>query len=178
LNQKRKLNGFKLLKWSLFLVYLALLINIVVLKNGTALMIARHLRNQPWSQKIAGINFVPFKTIFYYLGGNVDSNIVLENLLGNILAFSPMGVLLPILFNNCKNLKNILLISFLVSLSIEITQLLFSLGSCDIDDIILNVLGAVIGFAVYKALKCVMKKNENQFFNCVALVIYCSLLNF
>ena len=45
----------------------------------------------------------------------------------------------------------------LASLSIEITQLLFSLGSCDIDDIILNVLGDVIDFVGYKAMKGIIK---------------------
>ena len=161
MNQKRKLNSFKLLKWSSFLLYLALLVNIVILKNGTALMIARLIENQTWSQKVAGINFVPFKTIFYYLSGNVNSHIAIKNLLGNILAFTPMGFLLPTLFDGCEKLKNILHVAFLVSLSIEITQLIFSLGSCDIDDIILNVLGAVIGFAGYKALKFITKKIEN-----------------
>lgn len=83
-------------------------------------MIARLIENQMWSQKVESINSVPFKTIFYYLRGNVNSPIVIENLLGNILAFTPMGFLLPILFDGCEKLRNNLLVAFLVSLCIEI----------------------------------------------------------
>jgi short-subunit dehydrogenase len=51
LNQKRKLYGFKLLKWALFLLYLALLVDIVILKEGHALNIASGMGNQTWAQR-------------------------------------------------------------------------------------------------------------------------------
>ena len=109
-------------------------------------------------QKISGINLIPFKTIFYYLGGNQSLTVSVQNILGNILAFSPLGFLLPILFNKYKKLKNIFFISVSVSLSIEIIHLFLNIGSCDIDDLILNVLGAILGFCVYKVITTMVKK--------------------
>lgn len=72
-----------------------------------------------------------------------------------------MGFLVPILFNYCKKFKNTFFIAMLVSVSIELIQLLFNLGSCDIDDLILNVLGSMLGFAFYKILRGKIK-SENQ----------------
>ena len=81
-----------------------------------------------------------------------------DNILGNIFAFSPLGFLLPILFDKCNNVKKILIIGLTVSLSIEVVQVVFSLGSGDIDDIILNVFGTILGFWIYKKFN---KRLEN-----------------
>lgn len=163
------LNSFKLFVWVLFMLYLPILIYVIVLKGGFNITGVLHMSTYrlhmstyraeiPFIQRISSSNFIPFKTIFYYLGGNQNFIISVENILGNILAFSPLGFLLPILFNRYKRLKNIFFISVAVSLSIEIVQIYFNIGSCDIDDLILNVLGSILGFGVYKVLKHMRKK--------------------
>ncbi|EGT3996408.1 VanZ family protein, partial [Clostridioides difficile] len=62
--------------------------------------------------------------------------------------FIPMGIFLPIV---CKNLnkKTIIITIILVSLAFELTQYIFALGSSDIDDVILNSLGGIIGITIY-----------------------------
>ncbi|MBW9158662.1 VanZ family protein [Clostridium tagluense] len=154
---------FKLFAWVLFILYLPVLIYVIVLKGGSSvgyvLNMARNGAKISFMQKISGINFIPFKTILYYFGGNQSFAVSVQNILGNILAFSPLGFLLPILFNKYKKLKSILFISFAVSLSIEIVQLSLNIGSCDIDDLILNVLGSILGFSVYKLLSHMMEKD-------------------
>ena len=151
--------GFKFFAWVLFILYLPVLIYVIVLKGGSSIAVVSRYRTEiPFMQRIASSNFIPFKTIFYYLGGNQNFIVFVENILGNILAFSPLGFLLPILFNRYKRLKNIFFISVAVSLSIEIVQIYFNIGSCDIDDLILNVLGSILGLGVYKALKHMRKK--------------------
>ncbi|MBU3142629.1 VanZ family protein [Clostridium sp. CF012] len=68
--------------------------------------------------------------------------------LGNLLAFVPFGILIPMIFGN-KYHKFIFI--FLISIfSLEILQMITYLGSFDIEDIIVNSLGATIGFLSYK----------------------------
>jgi glycopeptide antibiotics resistance protein len=75
-----------------------------------------------------------------------------ENLFGNILLFFPLGIFLPLLFNKTSRLSKMIFTVFLISFCLELIQLVTVLGNFDTDDIILNVLGSVIGFGVYKIL--------------------------
>ena len=76
------------------------------------------------------------------------------NIVGNIVLFIPIGILIPILWK-IKD-RYVILIGFLISLSIEITQLFLDRVT-DVDDLILNTLGVIIGVLVYK---CVKKKKN------------------
>ena len=79
------------------------------------------------------------------------ANEALENLLGNPLLFLPFGIFGAIFFNSNK--KMILIAAFFFSLGIETSQLVFSLGEFDVDDIILNVLGACFGILLWNKYK-------------------------
>ena len=74
---------------------------------------------------------------------------VIQNI-GNVLFFIPYGFLFP---SKHKNWKAVLIFTTLFSLSIELCQYVWALGWCEIDDVICNVLGAVIGFGVWKWIK-------------------------
>ena len=68
--------------------------------------------------------------------------------INNILVFIPFGVLFP-----GKRWKWLILTAFLLSAGIEAVQYAFNLGWCEIDDVICNVLGALVGFGVLKWIK-------------------------
>lgn len=75
------------------------------------------------------------------------------NIIGNIALFVPLGILAPLALKRFHSVKRILVFAFCLSLSIEVIQF-FSrfLGNfrvVDIDDILLNTLGAYIGFRVF-----------------------------
>lgn len=159
LNKKLKSKGLKFSTWFLFVLYLVVLVNVIILKDGNALIISRGAPEVSLSQKIVGINFIPLKTIIPYLGGEPSVDIALRNLLGNIFAFSPLGFLLPLLFKKCNKLKNIFLVAVVISFFIEAIQLIFYLGTCDIDDLILNVSGSLLGFGLYCLFKHFTKRN-------------------
>lgn len=73
------------------------------------------------------------------------------NLLGNLLLFLPMGVFLPLIFKEKFNKFSKFLVFILVTvILVEVLQFITFLGSLDIDDFILNVIGAMIGFLIYK----------------------------
>lgn len=94
------------------------------------------------------VNLTPFKTIRNYLHsyerGILGGGIVAINLLGNVAAFAPMGFFLPAL---CRPLRNFFLFTLgltaLIS-AVEFTQIYTGTGSCDIDDLILNLAGALL----------------------------------
>lgn len=97
-------------------------------------------------------NFVPFDTIMRYINYahyfNVD--LIVVNLLGNLLIFTPMGFLLPLLSRRFRRVWPVLFVGFVSSLAVEIIQFIFRVGSTDIDDLILNTAGAWLGYIAYK----------------------------
>lgn len=108
------------------------------------------------SGDVLHFNIVPFKTITAYLSRMGDENIDVWffNLFGNVLAFMPMGFLLPLVFKKLKSPGAIVLAVLITSSVLEIIQLVAKLGTADIDDVILNTLG---GFLGYLALLIVLR---------------------
>jgi glycopeptide antibiotics resistance protein len=102
---------------------------------------------RPNTQNNYAYNFIPFSTISFYLSGKVNMLIAVYNLAANIGLFVPFGIFLMI----CSR-KSFLIHVFLPLISIiliEIAQLLTHRGSLDIDDLILNFLGIIIGYIFY-----------------------------
>ncbi|MCB8815018.1 VanZ family protein [Desulfosporosinus shakirovi] len=100
-------------------------------------------------------NLTPLKTIESYIE-NYDSfgvSIVLINLAGNIVAFMPLGFLLPLVFKRMRRLFVITGITLLTSITAEICQYIFNVGGLDIDDVLLNTIGGVLGYLVYQSSK-------------------------
>lgn len=93
-------------------------------------------------------NLVPFVGTIRMLR-YINQPRVVENLLGNLVLLAPLGFLLPVLFKRARRFWQVLVIGFLVSLSIELFQLVLSVRIFDIDDILINSLGVVLGFSVY-----------------------------
>lgn len=100
-------------------------------------------------------NFVPFRTIGGYLAalrtGSMNRDIPIKNLLGNAVMFLPLGVYLPLLWDKMKSFRVTMLTTLVILLVIELLQMVTGLGSFDIDDLILNLLGAVLGYGAYRA---------------------------
>lgn len=96
----------------------------------------------------SNVNFMPFKMIKFYATNNVNLDIAINNLFGNIILLLPLGLLLPFLFYKCKNLLSVITIAFCTSLAIECIQFSLQIGMADIDDILLNTFGAMIGYTI------------------------------
>ena len=99
----------------------------------------------------------PFKTIRHYIGllshsDPVFVRIAVMNLFGNVLLFMPLGALLPMSFPRLKSLWRVLGASAAAVICVEICQMLTLLGRCDIDDLILNLLGTALGYGTYRLL--------------------------
>lgn len=96
-------------------------------------------------------NLVPFMEIkrFYYVLKSNFSFVALLNLGGNVLAFVPFGVIIPMIKRNKTGIVLIALLTFTFSLIIETLQLYYKVGVFDIDDMILNTAGGILGYIMY-----------------------------
>jgi len=81
-----------------------------------------------------------------------------KQVLGNLIMLLPLGIYLPLLYRRLRSFGGfftVLLISLLVSLGIELLQLITSYRSADIDDVILNTIGGCLGFIIYQFIRAV-----------------------
>ena len=94
-------------------------------------------------------NFTLFKTIKMYINYSYKLN-SFENLVGNVVVFVPFGFLLPYIQEKSRKLPVLVLNAFLFVLGIEVFQLFSAFGAFDVDDILLNCFGAVLGWILYR----------------------------
>lgn len=93
------------------------------------------------------VHLIPFQTIAGQL--RLGGWSFLVNVPGNIVAFMPLGLLAPLWQPFLRSGKAIFLLGLLTSLGIEMLQWMFTARVVDIDDVLLNVCGAVLGYCLY-----------------------------
>ena len=86
------------------------------------------------------------------MDGSMNKDIPVKNLLGNLLLFLPMGVYLPYYTNKIREIKGFLVSMSILLIMVEVVQVVTRRGSFDIDDFMLNLLGALIGFGILKTV--------------------------
>lgn len=97
------------------------------------------LSREPGSRDM--VSLIPFSTF----GSSAQSHAYVVE---NIIMFIPYGFLLPLLWERMRNFCFCLLMAFITSLTIEVTQVVTKMGYGQTDDIITNVLGAAIGLGI------------------------------
>ena len=100
-------------------------------------------------------NLVLFKEInrFIQYREILGMRSVMLNIVGNVVAFMPFGTFLPVFVAKGKKFWFTALYSFELSLFVEILQLITKVGSFDVDDLLLNTLGGILGYVLYRILK-------------------------
>ncbi len=98
-----------------------------------------------------------------------------NNIVGNIFVFVPFGYFLPLLYVKCRKWKTVVFAGFFVSLVFEVCQYFLYLGSADVDDVILNLLGVALGFLFFKFMK---KRTEKKETGRYAATIILSIIGF
>lgn len=135
-----------------FFLYLYLLFNVTLLDKGLG---RRDLAMDRSYYMENFVNFRPFESIYevYVLGfikGYVNSYYMLLNLLGNTCALMPLAFFLPLFFPLQRKWYVFLSTTVASVCLIEGLQLAFMVGSCDVDDLILNTFGAMLLFFILK----------------------------
>ena len=118
-----------------------------------------------------GINFIPFYEMTRY---SIGSKAFYYNVIGNIVLFIPFGYFVSD-YLKAKRISHILFVSIIISLTAEAIQ--YKIGRAfDIDDIILNVLGSIIGFMFYISIRAIKNHlpgflHNNIFYNILAILV-------
>lgn len=113
------------------------------------------------------INLVPFRTISDYIERmdaisiNSIHDFAFQNLMGNIILFVPMGVFLPYFSYKQRKFLKFFVTALIMIFCIEIIQLITLLGACDIDDLLLNLIGSCIGFGIFYFIKPILLQKNN-----------------
>lgn len=143
---------------TLFTLYLYALFKIILFKfdsiHITFLMsrLQRNLGDPGYIlNQLQSGNFILFKTISVYI--QIPSVHHIINLVGSIVIFIPFGAFILLLSKNKGiSLKDTLVLSLNLSLCLECLQVVFSIGSFDVDDLILNISGGLLGYGAFKRL--------------------------
>jgi glycopeptide antibiotics resistance protein len=137
-----------------FILYTVVLINLVLIKGPLFYQFVSpygHHLSHHVNPTHKAYNLVPFHTIKIYVSNDTWNSIYdkCANLSGNIAVFSPFGFLLPLVFRRFAKFRYTFLATVLLSSSFEFLQFFSHTGFCDVDDVILNSLGGVIGFSFF-----------------------------
>lgn len=100
-------------------------------------------------------NLISFEEIRRYLGLSKSGGtfVRLINIEGNVLAFLPFGFFLPFLWKRFRRIYRTVLSTACFSIIVEVLQLITRVGSCDVDDVLLNTLGGVIGYLLFMVVR-------------------------
>lgn len=139
-----------------FIIYILCLFQVVTFQDDVS-----------WSSN----NFIPFREIFRY---DIGSRLFLKNILGNIILFVPFG-LFSSYYLKLEKPYIIMLLTFITCFSIELVQM--SIGRVfDVDDILLNIVGGLIGFYIYRFVQKLLNKlpdfmKSEVFLDIVSIII-------
>ena len=104
------------------------------------------------------VNFVPFVHILEY-----DSlHDTLLNIIGNVGLFVPSGIVLPVIYKKLNSFAKVTAAGAIMSLTVEVLQLPFSVRASDVDDLILNTLGCAIGYLIFTVAKFLINATRNN----------------
>ncbi len=155
--QRQKSNTIRQIMFVLTLLYLFELISLLFFEHGFG---RNGIGSISFSNNVyqtyfkTSFNIIPFRVILFYLVGWIRgtqsfSHVVI-NLVGNLIFFVPFAFFLPIFFPKYLKTKNFFIFMAIFVFVVELLQMLLLTGSCDIDDWILNVSGAVLGYLLLK----------------------------
>lgn len=106
-----------------------------------------------------GENWVLFASIRRIYNSRLDGHYKFQNIGGNILGFVPLGFLLPYLFFRRLRLIGTVTCVFCLSLLFEVTQLYTGLGVFDVDDLVLNTVGGLLGCLIFLSVESLSRRS-------------------
>lgn len=147
-----------------FYIYILFLLVFVVFKiNCSISSIWERIQDAQYSRELGGwnCNLVLFRTIKSQIE-DIEEIWALKNIAANVLVFVPFGFLVPVVYPKFERIIRVFVVSFIFVLCIEAAQFFTMLGSFDVDDILLNVIGSMIGYTFLRILHIVCKDKLNK----------------
>ena len=158
---KREFCFYKELISLSFIIYILCLFQVVTFQDNN---------------NISSNNLIPFREMFRY---DLGSRLFLKNVLGNIIMFLPYGFFTSYFLKE-KKLLPIFILTAVASLTIESTQLMIG-RVFDIDDILLNIVGGILGHYLYIVIlkigdMCPRVLQREWFLNLVSIILLVGLI--
>ncbi len=147
--------------WACEVIALEIMISIIFMLTGITFMSGFSTQIM-WSK----VSYIPLHSITEMIRVMGFTRYVIVNIFGNILMFMPIGFLIPLAFPKQRHLWSMALWGLITSLLIEFTQL-FIIRGTDIDDVILNTLGAILGYVVFRVFYLCFKKRIKESDKCL-----------
>lgn len=128
------------------------------------------------NNNVSSNNLIPFREMFRY---DLGSRLFFKNVLGNIIMFLPYGFFTSYFLKE-KKLLPIFILTITTSVTIESTQLMIG-RVFDIDDILLNIIGGVLGHYLYILIlkigsMCPRVLQREWFLNLVSIILLVGLI--
>lgn len=136
----------------LFVFYVFLLFALTVFREGYFIWQFKFY----WHRPLSEINIVPLIETFKLADAKSLVDFI-YNLYGNIMWFVPMGFFIPALSKKHLKFFDVVVIGALISISIETMQFVLNTGVTDIDDVIFNTIGAMVGYLLFFIGKWIKK---------------------
>lgn len=135
--------------WLLFLIYIAILVYFLFFSERYGRVAGEGYR----------YNLVPFTEIkrFFRYRTLISTESFMLNMFGNVVAFMPFGFFIPMLSRK-RGLWKVFCFSFELTLTVETIQLLTKVGIFDVDDLMLNTLGGVLGYLCYAVFHAMYRR--------------------
>jgi len=157
----KKLNYTKkILKINLIIYFIIYTLTVVTLTLFDEIFGRNGLVLVDWNKELLdtymkySFNIVPFKTINLFIRGYINGYVSFRNfsinIFGNLFALMPYGMFIPLIFNKINKYYKFFIMMIGLIIIIELLQFITLSGSCDVDDLILNVLGASIIYFIYQ----------------------------
>ena len=142
----KKRDWIRMVSRIVFVIYMLVLVYFLLLSDG----FGRTVRRDEFQFNLTPfVEIIRFVTYREYLG---FYNVMI-NLAGNVIAFIPFGALIRWVINKSVRWYHVMGYTFLFSLSVELLQLVAKVGAFDVDDLILNTAGGLLGYFVYCMLR-------------------------
>ena len=151
-DEQKRQKRIKAVLFLYFVIYLLILLDFTLADDSLGRTLFQRDQRDYSEFFHPNINLIPFATIRLFLRAYRQSTLsvgsVVENLLGNWIAFMPLAFYLPCLVPNERRRGRFFVTVLCFSVGIEILQFLLMTGSPDVDDVLLNVLGAMFLFDI------------------------------
>lgn len=157
----KKLNyDKKILKINLIIYFLIYIITIFNLTLFDEIYGRQGFNIVKWNKELfdmyinTSFNIIPFDTIKLFINGYINDLVTLKdfftNVFGNLCAFMPFSIFIPLIFKRINKYYKFLIVMTIIIIVIELLQFITMSGACDIDDLILNLLGVSIMYFIIK----------------------------
>ncbi|MFI3201418.1 MAG: VanZ family protein [Eubacteriales bacterium] len=149
-HKKKQLNveSKTIFLWTIYIFYITSLIQITVIRDWNHFFDYKN-----YTHTMNTIQLVPFLTTMQSYRQGLDAFIY--HLIGNMIWFLPLGCITPLVHRKFKGFFSTVIIGVFLSFFIELFQWVFNSGVSDLDDIIVNTLGTIVGYGIYI---CISKK--------------------